>query len=125
MFCVPVRDAALLGPFPGKEFYTGKTSGSLSIAQIPYSREVVVGKWDDWIVAGPNDRYELRAYAGDGSLRRIVRREATQRDGLYLIQTGIRLHGWICQIIWMPWRSVLTTRWCLKQTSWVFTRCWF
>lgn len=74
---VEIRDSAgdvtaLLGPFPSGELYTVRTSESLSITSILYSRQTVAGKWGSLIVAGPNDTYELRAYAGDGSLRKIV-----------------------------------------------------
>ena len=64
---------ALLGPYPHTEFHVDKTLTSLSIASIPYSRQVVAGIWKDFVVVGPNDTYELRAYAGDGSLGRVVR----------------------------------------------------
>lgn len=64
---------ALLGPYPHTEYFVRATSTSLSIGSIPYSRQVVAGIWRNLAVVGPNDTYELRAYAGDGSLRRVVR----------------------------------------------------
>ncbi len=64
---------ALLGPYPHDEYFIDAASGRLSVRSLAYSRRVVVGIWKDLMVVGPNDTYELRAYAGDGSLRRIVR----------------------------------------------------
>ncbi|MDE2764692.1 MAG: hypothetical protein OXK74_18215, partial [Gemmatimonadota bacterium] len=44
-----------------------------------FSRELKLGLWGDLVVAAPSDRYELRAYADDGTLVRIVRREHVPR----------------------------------------------
>lgn len=64
---------AILGPFPGQEYHNTVTSTALSFAQLPYSRETWAGVWGDRPVVGVSDTYEIRAYAADGSLRRIVR----------------------------------------------------
>ena len=63
----------LLGPYPHTEYQVNKTSTSLRIASIPYSRQVVAGIWNGLVVVGPNDTYELRAYNGDGSLGAVIR----------------------------------------------------
>ncbi len=63
---------ALLGPYPHDEYFIDAASGRLSVRSLAYSRRVVTGIWKDLVVVGPNDTYELRAYAGDGSLRQIV-----------------------------------------------------
>ena len=44
-----------------------------------FSRELKLGLWGDLVVVSPNDRYELRAFAADGALVRIVRREHVPR----------------------------------------------
>ncbi len=64
---------AFLGPYPHTEFHINKTSMSLAIASIPYSRRAVGGTWKDLVVVGSNDTYELRAYRGDGALEIVVR----------------------------------------------------
>ena len=38
-------------------------------------RTVVWAAWGELAIVSPTDRYEIRAYTGDGSLARIVRRE--------------------------------------------------
>ena len=44
-----------------------------------FSRELRLGLWGDLVVVSPNDRYELKAFADDGTLVRIVRREHVPR----------------------------------------------
>ena len=44
-----------------------------------FSRELKLGLWGDLAVVGTSDRYELRAFAADGTLVRIVRREHVPR----------------------------------------------
>lgn len=44
-----------------------------------FSRELKLGLWNDLAVVAPSDRYELNAYADDGTLVRIVRREHVPR----------------------------------------------
>ena len=44
-----------------------------------FSRELNLGLWGDLVVVSPNDRYELKAFADDGTLVRIVRREHVPR----------------------------------------------
>ncbi len=44
-----------------------------------FSRELRLGLWGDLAVVAPNDRYELMAFADDGALVRIVRREHVPR----------------------------------------------
>lgn len=44
-----------------------------------FSRELKLGLWGDLVVAAPNDRYELKAFAADGTLVRIARREHVPR----------------------------------------------
>ncbi len=44
-----------------------------------FSRELKLGLWGDLVVVSPNDRYELKAFAADGTLVRIVRREHVPR----------------------------------------------
>ena len=44
-----------------------------------YGRELELGLWGDLVVVSPNNRYELKAFAADGTLERIVRREHSSR----------------------------------------------
>ena len=44
-----------------------------------FSRELKLGLWGDLAVVSPSDRYEMRAFADDGTLVRIVRREHVPR----------------------------------------------
>ena len=44
-----------------------------------FSRELKLGLWGDLAVVAPSDRYEFKAYADDGTLVRIVRREHVPR----------------------------------------------
>ena len=45
-----------------------------------YSGELVVAAWGDFVVAGPNKPYEIRAFRTDGALARIVRLEHEPRS---------------------------------------------
>ena len=86
------RPIAILGPFPSQEYHNTITSSALSFTQLPYSREAWAGTWKDLPVVGFSDTYELRAYAADGSLRRIVRLDrpptpTTEADRLAYLQT--------------------------------------
>ena len=45
-----------------------------------YSGEFVVATWGDFVVAGPNKPYEIRAFRTDGALARIVRLEHEPRS---------------------------------------------
>lgn len=71
-----VRDAegrllSLLGSYPGQEMalVTGNT-----VDAILFSVRLPRATWGDLFVIGPTDRYELKAFASDGRLARIVRR---------------------------------------------------
>ena len=44
-----------------------------------FSRELKLGLWGDLVVVSTTDRYELKAFADDGTLVRIVRREHVPR----------------------------------------------
>ena len=45
-----------------------------------YSGQFVVAAWGDFVVAGPNKPYEIRAFRTDGALARIVRLEHEPRS---------------------------------------------
>ncbi len=45
-----------------------------------YGRQLVTGLWGDLVVVSPTSRYEIRAFRGDGSLDRIVRRDHVLRS---------------------------------------------
>ena len=44
-----------------------------------FGRSLAVGLWGDLLVVSPTDRYEIRAFANDGTLARIVRRDHRPR----------------------------------------------
>lgn len=44
-----------------------------------FGRRLAVGSWGDLLVVSPNDRYEIKAFANDGTLARIVRRDYRPR----------------------------------------------
>ena len=72
--------SASLGTHPGREvIVTTNEQGSRELKMTVYSRELVTGQWGDLVVASPTTRYEIRAFRGDGTLARIVRREHVLR----------------------------------------------
>ena len=71
-----VRDAkgsllSSLGSYPGQEM--AMVTATMADA-ILFSVRLPRATWDDLFVIGPTDRYALKAFAGDGTLARIVRR---------------------------------------------------
>ena len=72
--------SASLGTHPGREvIVTTNEQGSRELKMTVYSRELVTGQWGDLVVASHTTRYEIRAFRGDGTLARIVRREHVLR----------------------------------------------
>ena len=68
---------ASLGEFPGSEFYAifaadGSIEGGMPH---PFGRGTVGAVWRELVAIGVQDSYEIRAFASDGSLVRVVRRE--------------------------------------------------
>lgn len=68
---------ASLGEFPGSEFYAifaadGSLEGGMPH---PFGRGTVGAVWGDLVAIGVQDTYEIRAFATDGSLVRVVRRD--------------------------------------------------
>ncbi len=51
----------------------------MSVRPHPFSRSPIYAVWGGLVVIGANDRYEIRAYATDGGLTRIVRRDHDPR----------------------------------------------
>lgn len=68
---------ASLAPLVGREFFEFQNRGMPVWMNIAFSRQVYAAAWRDLAVVSRNDRYELRAYAADGALRRIVRVDHT------------------------------------------------
>ena len=73
-----IRDAdgvriASLDALIGREFFEFQNRGMPVWTDIAFSRKVYAADWRDLAVVSRNDRYELRAYAADGTLRHIVR----------------------------------------------------
>ena len=77
-----IRDAegvrtASLAPLPGREFFHFDNRGMPVEMDIAFSRSVHAAAWRDLALVSPNHRYELRAFATDGALRRIIRVDHT------------------------------------------------
>lgn len=77
-----IRDAdgvrtASLAPLPGREFFHARNREMPVEMDVAFSRSVYAAAWRDLALVSPNHRYELRAYAADGALRRIVRVDHT------------------------------------------------
>jgi len=73
-----IRDAdgvrtAALAALPGRELFVSPNRELPVETIVPFSRSVYAAAWRDLALVSPNRRYELRAYATDGTLRRIVR----------------------------------------------------
>ena len=68
---------ASLGEFPGSEFYAiFAADGSLEGGRPhPFGRGTVGAVWGDLVAIGVQDSYEIKAFATDGSLVRVVRRD--------------------------------------------------
>ena len=68
---------ASLGEFPGTEFYAiFAADGSIEGGRPhPFGRGTMGAVWGELVVIGVQDSYEIKAFATDGSLVRIVRRD--------------------------------------------------
>ena len=79
---VEIRDAegrlrSSLGMHPGMERHIdGET---LTIYTLIFGRQLIREPWGNLSIVTPNTRYEIRAFAQDGSLARIVRRNHVMR----------------------------------------------
>ena len=71
------RSHSTLGTHPGAEW--SASAENMSVRPHPFSRSPTYAVWGDLVVIGANDRYEIRAYATDGRLTRIVRRDHDAR----------------------------------------------
>ena len=97
---VEVWDAAgtvrgSLGTHPGREAIR---TGDDEPEPVMFGRYVRLQAWGDLFVIGTNHRYELRAFAVDGSLARIVRMEHTLRE-----PTDAHIEAYITErVSWMP-----------------------
>ena len=71
---------ASLGSHPHREvIVTTNERGFRELSLPAYGRELVTGRWGDLVVASHTIRYEIRAFRGDGTLARVVRREHVLR----------------------------------------------
>lgn len=66
-----------LGEFPGSEFYAifgadGSLEGGMPH---PFGRGTMGAVWGELVAVGVQDRYEIKAFASDGSLVRVIRRD--------------------------------------------------
>ena len=75
---------AELGTHPGAEEFqyndeTGFPPFNFWMHDPPFQQSIVWGVWDGLAIVSNTDRYEIRAYAADGPLARIVRRDHQAR----------------------------------------------
>ena len=93
--------SASLGTHPHREvIVTTNERGSRELMLTAYGRELVTGQWGDLVVASHTARYEIRAFRGDGTLARIVRREhvlrtPTQEDREPYIEEQLAMYATI------------------------------
>ena len=93
--------SASLGTHPHREvIVTTNERGSRELSLPAYGRELVTGQWGDLVVASHTTRYEIRAFRGDGTLARIVRREhvlrtPTQEDREPYIEEQLAMYATI------------------------------
>ena len=75
------EDGISLGEYPGPEIYSDSYQEGRMIYVMPlrhpFGKDTFTAAWGDLVAIGRNETYEIRAFAGDGSLSRIVRREQT------------------------------------------------
>ena len=71
---------ATLGTHAGAEWYVVSEDERMTVYAQPFARSTLTALWADLIVVSPNDRYEIRAHGGDGTLMRIVRRDHDLRS---------------------------------------------
>ncbi len=71
---------ATLGTHAGSEWYVVSEDERMTVYAQPFARSTLTALWADLIVVSPNDRYEIRAHGGDGTLMRIVRRDHDLRS---------------------------------------------
>ena len=77
-----------LGTHAGEEWFVSPNSPSAR--PHPFGRSVLAAVWGDLAIVTANDRYEIRAYASDGALARIVRRDHDLRT-----PTQAEVDNWI------------------------------
>jgi len=65
--------AAALGTHPTTAHFRWDYEGMALMGDVVFSGSVVTAAWGDLAVVSPNHDYEIRAYATDGTLSRIVR----------------------------------------------------
>lgn len=68
-----------LGTHPGMEPYIYREGERSMLFWTIFGRDPVWGTWGDLVVVGHTGSYELKAFRGDGSLARIVRRDHVPR----------------------------------------------
>ncbi len=76
------RDGEVVGSFgthPGYEWHLLAEGDRSILIRKSLGREPVAALWGDLVVIGHTGRYELKAFAGDGTLARIVRRDHALR----------------------------------------------
>lgn len=68
-----------VGRFPTAETYLWVEGTNVMVVPYPLARTVVLTSFGDGFYFGSSDAYEIRAYAADGSVERIIRRAEVLR----------------------------------------------
>jgi hypothetical protein len=63
-----------IGRFPTPETYLWVEGPTIAVVPYPFARTVVAAPSGEGFYAGSSDAYEIRAYAADGTVKRIIRR---------------------------------------------------
>ncbi len=63
---------AVVGPYPHTEYHFPSRTVRF-FGPVRFFRKMITGVWDSFVIAGPNDTYELRGHGTDGALERIIR----------------------------------------------------
>ena len=76
------RDGEVVGSFgthPSYEWHLLADGDRSTLFRKSLGREPVAALWGDLVVVGHTGRYELKAFAGEGTLARMIRRDHRQR----------------------------------------------
>ena len=73
---------ASFGQFPGTEWWAVfARGGQIQSSQVhPFGRNTIGAVWGDFVAIGDQARYEIKAFAADGTLVRVVRRDGDLRN---------------------------------------------
>ena len=72
--------SASLGVHPNWTVFIERNErGNRELSRPAYGSRLLVGRWGELVAIGHSSRYEIKAFRGDGSLARVIRREHALR----------------------------------------------